>query len=306
MKILVTGGAGFIGSHLVDALIDKGNEVTVLDNLSNGRIENLSQHEDNPNFRFIKGDITNREDVQKALEGVEAVFHQAANISVTMSIEQPELFERINVGGTQTVLEESEKAGVKRLLFSSSCAVYGEPKTLPIEEDADLSPISPYGESKLACEALCHTFNKGEMETVALRYFNVYGPRQTPGQYSGVIIQFIERAKANEHPIIYGDGKQTRDFVHVSDIVNGNLLALASDKAPGQIINIGTEVETSVNQLCEIVLKLSGKENLTPVHKEERPGDIRRSLADLSKSVRILGYKPKVKLEDGLRELIEK
>jgi len=306
LKVLVTGGAGFIGSHLVDKLMAEGYEVAVLDDLSTGKSENISQHDSDSKFSFVRGDITSKEDVQKSLEGVDAVVHEAALTSVPLSIEKPELVNKVNVEGTKTLLEESASAGVKRFVYASSCAVYGEVNELPIHEDAALKPMSPYGESKLAAEAQCKSFyDERGLETVCLRYFNVYGPRQTFGPYAGVILHFLERLKANKPPIIHGDGEQTRDFVYVNDVVRGSLLALTRKEAAGQVINIGTGAATSINQLCGAVLKITGRTDLEPVHEEARPGDIRRSRADLSKAEEILGYQPRVPLEEGLRELIE-
>lgn len=306
MKVLITGGAGFIGSHLVDKLMVDEYEAVVLDNLSTGKLENLAQHGDNPKFSFVKGDITSPSDVRGSLEGVDAVIHEAAITSVPLSIKKPELVNKVNVGGTETLLEESASAGVKRFVYASSCAVYGEARELPIREDTEPGPISPYGESKLAAEALCKKFHDERgLEALCLRYFNVYGPRQTFGPYAGVILHFLERVKAGKPPIIFGDGEQTRDFVHVSDVVQGSLLALEGRAPNGRVINVGTGIATSVNQLCEIVLEIVGREDLKPVHESAKPGDIRHSRADINRAKEILGYQPKIRLEDGLRRLIE-
>jgi len=306
LKVLVTGGAGFIGSHLVDKLMAEGYEVAALDDLSTGKPENIGQHDKDSKFNFVRGDITKKEDVQKSLENVDAVIHEAALTSVLLSIENPELVKKVNVGGTKTLLDESVNAGIKRFVYASSCAVYGEANELPIREDSATKPISPYGESKLAAEAQCKSFyDERGLEAVCLRYFNVYGSRQTFGPYAGVILHFLERLKAGKPPIIHGDGEQTRDFVHVSDVVQGSLLALTRKEAAGQVINIGTGSATSINQLCGAVLKITGRTDLEPVHEEARPGDIRHSRGDLSKAKEILGYRPRVPLEEGLRELIE-
>jgi UDP-glucose 4-epimerase len=306
LKVLVTGGAGFIGSHLVDKLMEEGYEVAVLDDLSTGKPENTGQHDNDSKFSFVRGDITNKGDVQKSLEDVDAVIHEAALTSVLLSIENPELVKKVNVGGTKMLLEESASAGVKRFVYASSCAVYGEANELPIREDAATKPISPYGESKLAAETQCKSFyDERGLETVCLRYFNVYGSRQTFGPYAGVILHFLERLKADKPPIVHGDGEQTRDFVHVSDVVQGSLLALMRKEAAGQVINIGTGSATSINQLCGAVLKITERADLEPVHEEARPGDIRHSRGDLSKAKEILGYRPRVPLDEGLRELIE-
>lgn len=304
MRVLVTGGAGFIGSHLVDELLDRDFEVTVMDNLSTGKMENISHHEDNEHFRFIEGNITNRNEVKKALKDIDEVIHTAALTSVPLSVEKPELTEKVNVEGTKNLLENSIKNEVQRFVFSSSCAVYGRSKDLPISEDFELNPMSPYGESKLDAERYCMRFSEKGLETVCLRYFNVYGPRQGSGPYAGVILKFLERVKEDKPPVIYGDGEQTRDFVHVGDIVRGTLLGLEKDGISGEAFNLGTGTEVSINELCEKILKITESSDLKPVHEESKPGDIRRSRADLSKSREKLGYEPSVSLEEGLLDLV--
>jgi UDP-glucose 4-epimerase len=245
-------------------------------------------------------------DIRRSLEDVDTVIHEAAITSVPLSIEKPDLVNKVNVGGTKTLLEESAKADVKRFVYASSCAVYGEADELPIREGEKTNPISPYGESKLLAEAQCKSFHgKQGLETVCLRYFNVYGPRQTFGPYAGVILQFLERVNDNKPPIIFGDGKQARDFVYVSDVVQGSLLALERNRAAGQVINIGTGTATSVNQLCRTILKTLGRMDLEPVHEDPKPGDIRQSRADIIKAKKILGYRPEIKLEEGIKSLIK-
>lgn len=277
-----------------------------MDNLSSGNLSNLAQHKNDPRFVFLEGDITDVKAVRKSVEDIDAVIHEAAITSIPLSIERPNLVDKVNVGGTKTLLEESARANVKRFVYASSCAVYGEAKKLPIREDEKPSPISPYGKSKLEAEGLCKLFqDERGLETVCLRYFNVYGPRQTFGPYAGVILQFLEHVRKNEPPIIFGDGKQTRDFVHVTDVTQGSLLALKSDKAAGQTINIGTGTGTSVKQLCKIILKIFGQTGLKPIHTEPKPGDIRYSYADITKAKKILGYRPGVKLEEGIKSLIK-
>lgn len=304
MRVLITGGAGFIGLQLVDELLDRDYEVTVIDNLSTGKMENISHHEDNENFHFIEGDITNRNEVRRALKDIDRVIHTAAITSVPLSIEKPELTERVNVEGTKILLENSIKNEVQRFVFSSSCAVYGRSKDLPISEDSELNPMSPYGESKLDAERHCRKFSEKGLETVCLRYFNVYGPRQALGPYAGVILKFLERVKEGEPPVIYGDGEQTRDFVHVGDIVKGTLLGLEKGDIFGEAFNLGTGTEVSINELCKKVLEITKNSDLKPVHEESKPGDIRRSRADLSKPREELGYEPSVSLEDGLLDLV--
>lgn len=306
MRVLVTGGAGFIGSHLVDALLARGNDVTVLDDLSNGKLDNLKNHKDNPAFQFVKGDIRDVEAVRKATADANALIHEAAMISVPLSIKNPELAHSINVDGTLNLLKASSNRGIKRFVFASSCAIYGEQAKLPISEDARPNPISPYARSKLTAEESCRKFYEREgLKTVCLRYFNVYGPRQTPGEYAGVMVKFLERLRNNQPPLIHGDGEQTRDFVHVRDVVDGTLLALERGGVGGKVMNIGTGGARSINELCRIFLKSMGKTRLKPVHKPPRPGDIQSSQADISAAKKLLGFRPKVQLEEGVNMLLE-
>jgi UDP-glucose 4-epimerase len=305
MRVLVTGGAGFIGSHVVDALISRGDTVTVLDDLSSGKLENLKAHRGSRAFRFIRGDIRDVKAVEKALAGVDAVVHEAAIVSVPLSIENPELVNSVNVEGTANLLNASLNHGVKRFVYASSCAVYGEQKKLPIKEDAQPNPLSPYAASKLAAEKKCLSSEGKKLKTVCLRYFNVYGPRQSAGEYAGVMVKFIERLRASQPPIIYGDGEQTRDFIHVQDVVGATLLALERESASGEVINIGTGKGTKINKLCELFLKAAGKPDINPVYEAPRAGDIRHSWADISKARKLLGFKPKIQLEKGIEMLWE-
>lgn len=306
MRVLVTGGAGFIGSHLVNALLAKGDAVTVLDNLSNGSMDNLKNHTNNPAFRFIQGDIRDAKTVENAVVGVDAVIHEAAMISVPLSIEDPELAHSVNVEGTLALLKASLERGVKRFAYASSCAVYGEQAELPISEDAPPKPLSPYASSKLAAEQNCRKFYELEgLETVCLRYFNVYGPRQTAGEYAGVMMKFLERLRTNQPPIICGDGEQTRDFIFVSDVVEATLLALEREDVAGKVLNIGTGRTTSINDLCEIFLAATGNTGFKPIHESPRDGDIRHSQADIKKAKKLLGFKPRVSLKEGVKRLWE-
>ena len=305
LKALVTGGAGFIGSHLVDRLMEKGFEVTVLDNFSTGSLKNLSQHLGKANFHLIEGDIRNERDVKKALKDVDFVFHLAAIVSVELSIKNPILVNEVNVCGTLNLLEESLNSGVERFVYISSCAVYGNPIRLPIDEEHPTKPISPYGVSKLASENYCQVFHEiYGLETVSLRLFNVYGSRQAMGPYSGVITKFIDRLKDGKPPIIYGDGKQTRDFVYVQDVVDACLLSLNSKGCVGESINIGSGVETSISDLAEILIELFGLSDVKPKYAQPRAGDIRRSCASLNKAKRLLGYQPKISLREGLKRVV--
>ena len=304
-RVLVTGGAGFIGSHLVDGLISEGFDVVVLDDFSSGRRENLSLHFGKPNFCLVEGDVKDKADVKKALEGVDVVFHLAAIVSVDFSVKNPLLVNEVNVGGTLNVLRESLKAGVKRFVYASSCAVYGEPVNLPINEEHPTKPMSPYAISKLAAEHYCRVFYEVYgLETVCLRFFNVYGSRQVVGPYSGVIVNFIDRLKCGEEPIIYGDGEQTRDFVFVGDVVDACLRAMKCKSCVGDVINVGAGVEISINRLADVLTELFNLHDIEFVYAEPRAGDVKRSCADLSKAERLLGYKPKVSLREGLAMLL--
>jgi len=304
-KVLVTGGAGFIGSHLVEALMSEGFDVVVLDDFSSGRRGNLSVYFGERNFCLVEGDVRDEADVERALEGVDVVFHLAAIVSVDFSVKNPLMVNEVNVGGTLNVLRESLKAGVKRFVYASSCAVYGEPVNLPINEEHPARPMSPYGVSKLAAEHYCRVFYEVYgLETVCLRFFNVYGPRQMIGPYSGVMMQFIDRIKRGKKPVIYGDGEQTRDFVFVGDVVDAYLRAMRCKNCVGETINVGSGVETSINRLADALIELFGTRDIKPVYAKARAGDIRRSYADLSKAEGLLGYKPKTSLKEGLAILL--
>lgn len=305
MKVLVTGGAGFIGSHVVDRLMSEGNEVVVLDDLSSGRSENIEHHLSRPEFSFVKGDLRDKLTVEKALEGVDAVIHEAAIVSVPLSIENPALTNEVNVLGTLNLLEASLKADVKRFVYASSCAVYGAASELPVNERAPPNPLSPYAESKLVAEQHCKAFYKTHgLETVCPRYFNVYGPRQAAGEYAGVMIKFLERIRGGQPPIIFGDGEQTRDFIYGSDVVEATMLALHHPKAAGGVFNVGTGEAVTINQLCGLFLKALDRLDLKLVHEDAKPGDIRHSRADITKARQVLGFRPKVSLEEGIKGLI--
>lgn len=303
---MVTGGAGFIGSHIVDALMAEDHEVYVLDNLQSGKTKNIAQHLGREGFHFIKGDVRDRETVKLAVHEVNAVIHEAALVSVARSIEDPTLTNDINVTGTLNLLKAGLDAGVKRFVLASSAAVYGKTEKLPNREDASTEPSSPYAASKLAAEKHCRAFYLTHgLETVSLRYFNVYGPRQTCDQYSGVITNFIRNLSENEPPIIYGDGEQTRDFVNVQDVVEATVLSLDQKSVVGEEINIATGEPTTINRLAEMLLNITGKTDLKPKHTDPRPGDIRHSYADISKAKKLLRYIPKTHLKEGLTKLVE-
>jgi len=305
-KVLVTGGAGFIGSHIVNRLLAEGFRVTVLDNLSSGKMKNIEQHLNKENLHFIKGDIRDEDAVKQAVRDVDAVIHEAALVSVTRSVENPFPTNEVNVTGTLNLLKACLDSGIKRFIYASSSSVYGETETLPKKETLPPRPVSPYAASKLAAESYCKAFYKVYgLESVSLRYFNVYGPRQTYGPYSGVITIFINRLLSDEPPTIYGDGTQTRDFTDVQDAVQASMLSLKCKNAVGEEFNIATGVQTTINQLVQMLLNLTGKTSLQPKHAEPRQGDIKHSYADISKAKRVLGYEPKITLKEGLNKLIE-
>jgi len=302
----VTGGAGFIGSHIVDRLLSDGLEVTVIDNLSTGRLENVAHHQGKKGFHFIKGDIRNLEDVRKTVGDADAVFHLAAIVNVPLSIKDPLLANDVNVRGTLNLLEASLKENIQRFVYVSSCAVYGEARYLPINEEHRIMPLSPYGISKFTAEHYCRIFHKIHgLKAVCLRFFNVYGPRQSEGPYSGVITQFMNRLKQRKPPIIYGDGEQTRDFVYVKDVVEATILALGCQHCGGEVINIGAGKPTTINELSRVLMKMFREPCVKPEYAPLRAGDIRDSHADIGKAERVLRYKPRIRLEEGIRRLIQ-
>ncbi|MFC6952966.1 NAD-dependent epimerase/dehydratase family protein [Halorubellus litoreus] len=294
--VLVTGGAGFIGSHLVDALVEE-NEVRVLDDLSTGQVARLPD-----DVELVHGDVRNEELVAHATKDVDVVFHQAANVSVPASVENPMTTDAVNVDGTLAVLEAAREEDA-RVVVASSCAVYGDPLSLPLAETDRLRPESPYGVQKATVDEYARLYNElYGLETVALRYFNVYGPRQGDGGgYSGVISIFLEQARNGEDVTVEGDGSQTRDFVHVSDVVRANLAAATTD-AVGEAFNVCTGTETSVLELAEHVVEHVDS-NADIVNVEERAGDIARSYGDDTKARHQLEFETTVELEDGIRDL---
>jgi UDP-glucose 4-epimerase len=303
-RVLVTGGAGFIGSHLVDRLVDEGYDVRVIDNLYSGKLENIERHIKNNKVDFVKGDIRDTSLVKKSLVGVDAVFHLAAIISVPFSVSNPELTLDVNVAGTLNLLNSSSEKNVRKFIFVSSCAVFGDTKILPVNENASTNPISPYAESKLSAERECLSFQqRGLLQSVVLRFFNVYGPRQGMNDYSGVITRFINRAKQKQFLTIYGDGSQTRDFVNVQDIVQALLACMKNSSANGEVFNIGSGKPTSITELAKTVLELTGQD-LEIRYELARAGDIKDSYADISKAKRLLNYEPKINLRDGLKALL--
>ena len=303
-KVLVTGGAGFIGSHVVDRLVNDCYEVRVIDNLSTGNLDNIQDHLNSGKVELVKGDIREASTVKETLEGVSAVIHLAALVSVPLSIQNPNLTFDINLLGTLNLLRSSIEKRLEKFVFVSSCTVCGEPKTLPVTEKTPTDPISPYAESKLIGERYCLGFSERQLlESVVLRFFNVYGPRQTINDYSGVITRFLECCDQKLPLTIYGDGSQTRDFVNVNDVATAVVSSLES-KAASEVFNIGTGKPTTINELAQAIIELTVSKN--EVHFEKaRPGDIKNSYADISKAKKLLGFEPQVSLRSGLQTLIE-
>jgi nucleoside-diphosphate-sugar epimerase len=306
-RVLVTGGAGFIGSHLVDRLLSEGFEVVVLDDFSSGRMENISHYEDLKEFHLVKGDVRSSSIVNKVVEGVDVVFHEAALVDVPLSIKNPLLFDEVNVDGTLNLLKASFDSDVKRFIFASSAAVYGDSKPAKKKENMPLKPISPYGVSKLSAENYVQVFNElYGLETVCLRYFNVYGPRQVfASSYSGVITSFVNRLLKGQPPIINGDGKQTRDFVHVDDVVSANLLALDGENVVGEVFNVASGISISIYELAKMLQRITNAKRSKPIFAEPRMGDIKHTSADIGKAEELLGFRSKIRLEDGLSILVE-
>jgi UDP-glucose 4-epimerase len=304
-RVLVTGGAGFIGSHLVDRLVNDGYEIRVIDNLSTGKMSNIQSHLNSGKVDFINGDIRDVTLVKESLSGVSKVVHLAALISVPLSLENPDLTFNVNLSGTLNLLRASIQEKISRFVFVSSCAVFGEPELLPIRETNRTNPISPYAESKLIAERYCLGFSHRHLlSSVVLRFFNVYGPRQGLSEYSGVITHFIDSIRRKVPLLIYGDGLQTRDFVNIKDVVKGVSAAIKSNKAEGEVFNIGSGKPTSIIDLAKTVSDLAGVE-LKVRFEEPRLGDIRDSFADISKANNLLHYRSEVSLRNGLRTLLE-
>lgn len=303
-KVLVTGGAGFIGSHIVDALVARGDRVAVLDNLSTGRAANLSQVRER--VELIEADLTDREAVRRAVQGVDCIFHQAALASVQRSVEKPLDTHAACVTGTLILIDEARRAKVRRLVYAASSSAYGDQPTSSKRETDLPLPISPYGAAKLAAELYLAAFAAmKEIETVALRYFNVFGPRQDPhGEYSAVIPRFITAMLAGRPPVIYGDGQQSRDFTFVENVVGANLLAGSAAGVSGRVLNVAAGGKISLLELIAALNKLL-KLNVQPQHEPARIGDVRESMADITLARQLLGYEPRVSFEEGLRRSID-
>jgi nucleoside-diphosphate-sugar epimerase len=298
---LVTGGAGFIGSHIARALVDQGARVRIIDNLSTGHEANLD--EIGGDIDFIRASITDPDALQRALQNVELVFHEAAIPSVPRSVKQPVENHEASVNGTFQLLLAARDSGVRRLVYAASSSVYGDQKESPKHESMRPDPLSPYAVAKLVGEYYCQVFTRTYgLETVCLRYFNVFGPRQDPGSlYSGVISRFILALETGERPVIYGDGEQTRDFTYVANAVEANLRAAEAAGASGSVFNIANGQSVSINQVLEVLKGLTGRRDITADYSDPRVGDVRDSLADLSAAKTVLGYSPRIGLEEGLR-----
>lgn len=303
-RCVVTGGAGFIGSHLVEALVARGDSVLVFDNLSTGKEANLASVRDR--IEFVKGDIRDLDAVAGAIAGADYVFHQAALGSVPRSIADPIMTTAVNVNGTLNVLIAARDAKVRRVLFASSSSVYGEVKTFPQVETMMPSPMSPYAASKVAGEMYCKAFNKVYgLETVVLRYFNVFGPRQDPtSQYAAVIPRFATAIIEGKRPVIYGDGKQSRDFCYVENVVRANLLAADAPDAVGGVFNIACNGSHDLIELLELLMTYLGR-RVEPVFEPARPGDPRRSEASIAAATGAFGYRVFVGFEEGVRRTAE-
>src|SRR5438045_3421307 len=303
---LVTGGAGFIGSHIAAALTASGARVRVLDDLSTGHVENLDEI-DGGDIDFIQGSVADKSLLAKVLEGVELVFHEAAIPSVPRSIEAPRQSHIASVDGTYHLLHAARDKGVRRVVYAASSSAYGDQPALPKSEHMPPDPLSPYAVAKLVGEYYCQVFTRVyNLETVSLRYFNVFGPRQDPtSQYSGVVSRFISALFGNEQPVIFGDGEQSRDFTYIDNVVAANLSAASAKDAAGKVINIANGERVTLNQLLSVLKELTGKTEVTAEYADARVGDVRHSLADISRARKLLNYESKVDLREGLKLTID-
>jgi nucleoside-diphosphate-sugar epimerase len=305
-KVLVPGGAGFIGSNLTEALLKAGHQVRVLDNFSTGKKENLVYSEAYPFLEVVEGDICDFTTCQRAMEGIEYVFHQAALPSVQRSVEDPLSSNAVNTGGTLNVLVAARDAGVRRVIYAASSSAYGDTPTLPKQEEMASSPLSPYALQKFIGEEYCRLFSKlYHLETISLRYFNIFGPKQDPNSiYSAVIPKFIDALVSGRPPVIFGDGEQSRDFTYIDNVVHANLLAMKAERTQGEVVNVACGRRVSLNQLVKILQDIIDS-HVSPLYEEPRQGDVRHSLADIKRGKTILNYDPRVGIEEGLRRTVE-
>lgn len=304
-KVLVTGGAGFIGSNLAEALAAQGAKVVIIDNLSTGFRENLDEL--TCDFDFVEGDINDESALRKAVQGTEIVFHQAALPSVPRSVEDPESTHRVCAEGTFKILMTAREMGVKRVVYAASSSAYGDQPQLPKVETMRPDPLSPYAAAKLIGEYYCQVFTRVYgLETISLRYFNVFGPRQNPSsQYSGVISRFIDALMSGSDPVIYGDGEQSRDFTYIANVVDANLKAAQTDRGVGDVMNCANGERISLNSLLSVLREITGNNSNKTIYEPERKGDVKHSQADNSRAVDCLGYQNLVGLEEGLRRTID-
>jgi UDP-glucose 4-epimerase len=300
MKFIVTGGAGFIGSHLTNFLINNGHDVIVIDDLSRGSMNNLHDIKNKIDFRQL--DISNYNSIQNVTQNIHGIFHQAALGSVPQSFQEPEEYYKVIAIGTENILKLAKKLDCK-LVYASSSSVYGNQTKFPISEDAEKIPLNPYGQSKLQAEKFAQKYAQDDVKVIGLRYFNVFGIGQNPN-YAGVIPKFIERLLEHKPPVIEGDGTQVRNFVYIDDVVRANWMAFVSS-VDHAFLNIATGITTSVNDLAEIMINLAGQK-LEPEYVDSRPGDIRKSQADTSLAKKLIGWEPKISLEEGLKEIFPK
>jgi nucleoside-diphosphate-sugar epimerase len=303
--VVVTGGAGFIGSHLVEAVAASGAKVRIVDDLSTGHRENVEEL--SGDIEFIEGSVANPQLISRALQDAEVVFHEAAIPSVPRSVENPEQSHVASVEGTFNLLLAARQQKVRRVVYAASSSAYGDQPTLPKVENMAPDPLSPYAVAKLVGEYYCQVFTRVYgLETVSLRYFNVFGPRQDPGsQYSGVVSRFISALSSGEQPVIFGDGEQSRDFTYVANVVAANLKAATTAKAVGSIINVATGDRITLNELLAELKDLTGTQQVQADYRESRIGDVRHSLADITRARELLDYSPTVGLREGLRKTID-
>jgi len=305
MIFLVTGGAGFIGSNIVEELLKQGHQVRVLDNFATGKRENIIPFLPNRNFQLIEGDLRSFHTVRDAVKGVEYILHQGALPSVPRSVNDPITTNDINILGTLNILEAAKEFGVQRVVFASSSSVYGDSESMPKLESMPIGPLSPYALTKYTAEAYCQIYYRlYGLETVSLRYFNVFGPRQDPtSQYSAVIPKFIKAISEGMQPVIYGDGLQSRDFTYVQNNVTANILACTANNVIGEVLNIATGVSYTLLELVDILNKIMGT-NIQAIHEPARKGDVKHSLAGIDKAEKLLGYSVEVDFEEGLRRTV--
>ena len=304
-KVLVTGGAGFIGSNLAQELIRQGARVNILDNLTTGFRENLEEIEGD--FDFIEGDLNDDDALKKAVAGAEIIFHEAALPSVPRSVENPAETHEACANGTFNLLLKAKDHGVRRIIYAASSSAYGDQPVLPKVETMSPDPLSPYAAAKLMSEYYCRVFYKVYgLETFSLRYFNVFGPRQNPSSmYSGVISRFIDALMKDESPVIFGDGEQSRDFTYVANVVDANIKAAQTSKGIGEVINTANGERITLNDLLEVLKGITGRAGIKPEYREDRRGDVKHSQADNTRAREWLGYEKLVGLEEGLKKTID-